>query len=78
MSEIANNHQVEDFFHPENNQKEDFSGKNLELKYFIRNEMAFNKFLGLRSRLIEVISKIKNFFLFLKVQKQNIMGKAPT
>jgi len=65
--QIANNNQVEDWIATGRAQRINFSGKTLELKYFLKTETILKSFLTTKTNVLNNIQNIKKQLKFSKV-----------
>jgi hypothetical protein len=65
--QYANNNQVEDFLQSSITELQDFSGKSLELKYYLKSETDLKKFLENQDSMKRQIEKIRTDLRFSKI-----------
>lgn len=73
--EISNNNQIIDFRKSGGNTTIDFSGKTLEIKYFLRTSNELATFLGQLAQHIAEINQIRNSLKFSKIWCRFDFGK---
>lgn len=67
MMQTANNNQIKDWIDTGRAQRINFSGKTLELKYFLKTETILKRFLATKTNILNNIQDIKKQLKFIKV-----------